>query len=82
MAPDRLALQSSTHDSVVRGRSAGAATVLPEPRRQAARRADDRAFFDRVARTNRAQSDLIQGSVVKLAESQKLLAEINDLLRR
>lgn len=41
----------------------------------------DRTFFQRVARENEVQIDLMNRSVVKLAESRKLLAEVSDLLR-
>jgi hypothetical protein len=39
-------------------------------------------FFLRVAQTNRAQASLLKTSAITLAESQKLLADVSNLLRR
>jgi len=39
-------------------------------------------FFLRRARARGAQTDLMKSSAIKLAESQKLLAEVDALLRR
>lgn len=42
----------------------------------------DRAFFLRVTQSNGVLSDLMKSSAIKLAESQKLLADVDALLRR
>jgi hypothetical protein len=42
----------------------------------------DRIFFRRVVQANGAIIDLMKSSAIKLAESQKLLAEVDALLRR
>jgi hypothetical protein len=60
----------------------------PQPSRIGPREAAMRALrlynrtFLRVAHTNEAQANLMKSSATKLTESLKLLAEINDLLRR
>lgn len=42
----------------------------------------DITFFARRAQVRDAQTDLIKSSAIKLAESQKLLAQVDALLRR
>jgi hypothetical protein len=43
---------------------------------------DDFRFLRHIGSVIEAQTDLVKRSVITLAESQKLLAKINDLLRR
>ena len=81
MASNAPAFESSKQDSAAISLEARQPGGPPEPATTVPR-ADDRAFFLRVARANNAQADLMNSSVIKLAESRELLAKVADLLRR
>ena len=71
MAPDAPAFESSSPDS-----------VALDPYAHDPRASWDHTFFLRRLQARGAQTDLMKSSAIKLAESQKLLAEVDALLRR
>jgi hypothetical protein len=85
MMSDPLAFATSKQDRAaidLDGSGPLPSAISPREAAQHALRLYDRMFFLRVAQTNRAQASLLKTSAITLAESQKLLADVSNLLRR